>query len=62
MLERLTYMSKAELARAEGISRARMTQILNLRKLSPEIKDYLNRLNDEKEIRLRKEGSGKSQQ
>ncbi|MGD2037105.1 MAG: hypothetical protein PVH28_04420 [Desulfobacterales bacterium] len=34
--------NKAEIARIEGVSRARVTQILNLMNLAPEIRNYLN--------------------
>jgi len=34
--------NKAEIARIEGVSRARVTQILNLINLAPEIRNYLN--------------------
>ena len=52
--------NKAEIARIEGVSRARVTQILNLINLAPEIRNYLNYMadqNDHKtltERRLRK--------
>lgn len=39
--------NRAELAQKEGITRARVTQILNLLKLAPEIQDYLSGLTDE---------------
>jgi hypothetical protein len=38
--------TKAELSRKLGISKARLTQIMNLLKLAPEIQDYLKNLND----------------
>jgi len=52
--------SRAELARREGLSKARITQILNLLKLAPEIKDYFKNTPNESvpefftERRLRK--------
>ena len=60
MLHGGVVRSKAELARKEGISRARVTQILNLMNLAPEIRNYLNFTTDQNdlntltEIRLRK--------
>jgi len=53
--------SKAELARKIGVSRARVTQILNLINLAPEIRNYLNFTTDQNDLktlterRLRKE-------
>ena len=40
----------SELAKEEGITRARMTQIMNLLKLAPEIREYIRNLNDPEEI------------
>jgi hypothetical protein len=60
MLSMGVAKNKAEIARIEGISRARVTQILNLINLAPEIKNYLNStanqndLNTLTERRLRK--------
>ncbi len=47
LLQRRVVNSKAEIARKEGISRARITQILNLAKLAPEILEYLTSLTDQ---------------
>jgi hypothetical protein len=52
-------VNKAELARRYGMSRTRVTQIMNLLKLSPEIREEILNLPDKKksfftEIRLRK--------
>jgi hypothetical protein len=38
--------TRAGLARKLGISKARLTQIMNLLKLAPEIREYLKNLND----------------
>jgi hypothetical protein len=43
--------SFSEIAEKEGLTRARVTQIMNLLKLSPEWKTFLLGLNDQKEIR-----------
>ena len=40
------FYTKAGLARKLRISKARMTQIMNLLKLAPEIREYLKDLND----------------
>jgi hypothetical protein len=40
------FHTKAGLARKLGISKARLTQIMNLLKLAPEIQEYLKSLND----------------
>ena len=45
-LDRGEYESQADLARKKGISRARVTQILNLRKLDAEIQEMVVRLGD----------------
>ncbi len=42
MLSMGVAKNKAEIARIEGVSRARVTQILNLINLAPEIRNYLN--------------------
>ena len=39
--------SQAALARKIGISKARLTQIMNLLKLAPEIKSYIRKLDDQ---------------
>jgi hypothetical protein len=44
--------SQADLSRKEGISRARITQLLNLLKLPQEIKEYLKNINDEKQFQI----------
>jgi len=40
------YASQADLAKRKGISRARVTQILNLLKLGPEVREMVVRLGD----------------
>jgi hypothetical protein len=40
--------TQAALARKLGISKARLTQIMNLLKLAPEIKSYIKKLDDQK--------------
>jgi len=45
-LDRGKYTSRAELARKKGISRARVTQILNLLKLHPEVQEKVIKLGD----------------
>jgi hypothetical protein len=45
-LDRGEYASQADLAREKGISRARVTQILNLLKLDPEVLDMVVKLGD----------------
>ena len=52
MLDRGAVKSKAELARKEGLSRARVTQILNLLNLAPEIRNYLMTIEDEKDCKI----------
>jgi len=42
MLSMGVAKNKAEIARIEGVSRARLTQILNLMNLAPEIRNHLN--------------------
>ena len=44
--------TRAELARGLGASRARITQIMNLLKLAPEIQEYLRNLNDPSLLRF----------
>ena len=51
MLDDGTVASSSEIARIEGISRARVTQIMNLLKLSAEMQNFLLKLDDQKEIR-----------
>jgi len=45
-LDRGEYASRTDLARKKGISRARVTQILNLLKLDPEVQEVVVRLGD----------------
>jgi ParB-like chromosome segregation protein Spo0J len=42
--------TQAEIARKEGLTRARVTQIMNLNKLAPEIKNYLKNMENPDEI------------
>lgn len=46
MLSQGKAKSQAEIARRESVNRARITQITNLLKLSPEIQDYLKNLKE----------------
>lgn len=41
----------SQLANERGMTRARMTQIMNLLKLAPEIRDYIKNLEDTDEIK-----------
>ena len=50
MLKKREVKSQAELARRAGVNRARITQIMNLLKLAPEIQDYLKNLTDPLQI------------
>jgi hypothetical protein len=52
MLDKGVVGNKAELARKEGVSRARVTQILNLLNLAPEIQNYLMTTTDRKNLRF----------
>ena len=45
-LDRGEYASQADLARKKGISRARVTQILKLLKLDPEVQEMVIKLGD----------------
>ena len=45
-MEKGEYKSQADLARKKGISRARVTQILNLLKLDPEVQEMVVGLGD----------------
>jgi hypothetical protein len=45
-LDRGEYKSQADLARKKGISRARVTQILNLLKLDTKVQETVVRLGD----------------
>ena len=51
MLSMGVAKNKAEIARIEGVSRARVTQILNLTNLAPEIKNYLNFTADQNDLK-----------
>ena len=51
MLSMGVVKNKAEIARIEGVSRARVTQILNLMNLAPEIKTYLNFTADQNDLK-----------
>lgn len=46
MLSQGRAKSQAEIARKTGVNRARLTQIMNLMKLTPEIQDYLKNLKE----------------
>jgi hypothetical protein len=50
MLKKSEVKSQAELARKSGVNRARITQIMKLLKLAPEIQDYLKSLADPLQI------------
>ena len=52
MLSMGVAKNKAEIARIEGVSRARVTQILNLINLAPEIKNYLNFTADQNDLKI----------
>jgi hypothetical protein len=52
MLEKGVVKNSAELAREEGLSRARVTQILNLTKLAPQIRNYLMTIADRKDLKI----------
>ena len=45
-------LTKAQLARKKKTSRARITQIMNLLKLDPDIRDYIKNLNDPGQIKF----------
>ena len=51
LLENGTFKSKSEIAKKEGLTRARVTQIMNLLRLPPEWRYFLKQLDDSKEIR-----------
>ncbi|UCD79259.1 MAG: hypothetical protein JSW26_28320 [Desulfobacterales bacterium] len=44
-------LTMSQLANEQGMTRARMTQIMNLLKLAPEIRDYIKNLEDPDEIK-----------
>jgi len=50
LLQRKVVKNKNELAQREGVSRARITQILNLLKLAPKIQEYLLSFTDENQM------------
>lgn len=52
LLKHKKVKNKTELAQKEKTSKARITQILNLLKLAPEIQEYLKNLTDEKQLRF----------
>lgn len=52
MLEKGVVKNSVELAREEGLSRARVTQILNLTKLAPQIRNYLMTIADRKDLKI----------
>lgn len=51
LLERGLVNSRSELAKRNGMSRARVTQTMNLLDLAPEIQEYLLPLQDKKSVR-----------
>jgi hypothetical protein len=51
MLDDGAVSSMSEIARKEGLTRARVTQIMNLLKLSAEMQVFLLGLNDAKQVR-----------
>ena len=51
MLDSGLVKSRNGIARAEGLTPARVTQLLNLLKLPSEVKDFLTRLRDPKDVR-----------
>jgi hypothetical protein len=51
MLDDGSVNSMSEIARAEGLTRARVTQIMNLLKLPAEMQVFLLELEDSKQIR-----------
>jgi hypothetical protein len=52
MLEKGVVKNSAKLARKEGLSRARVTQILKLTKLAPQIRNYLMTIADRKDLKI----------
>ena len=52
MLDNGAVSSMSEIARKEGLTRARVTQIMNLMKLPGEMQDFLLGLDDAKQIRI----------
>ena len=51
MLDEGKVRSLSEIARIEGLTRARVTQIMNLLKLPAEVKEFLTGLQDPAKIR-----------
>jgi hypothetical protein len=51
LLENGTLKSKSDIAKREGLTRARVTQIMNLLRLPPEWRNFLKQLDNSKEIR-----------
>jgi len=51
MLDSGLVNSRSEIARAEGLTPARVTQVMNLLKLPREVKNFLTRLRDPKDMR-----------
>jgi len=51
MLDDGTAKSRSEIAKIEGLSPARVTQVMNLLKLPSEVKSFLAGLSDPKEVR-----------
>ena len=51
MLHSGEVLTLSEIARKEGLSRARVTQIMNLLKLSSDVKEFLASLQDPMEIK-----------
>ena len=51
MLDSGEMKSMAEIARENGLTRARVTQIMNLLKLPTKVQDFLVKLDNPKEIR-----------
>ena len=51
MLDDGVVRSLREIAKSEGLTRARVTQIMNLLKLPVNVREFLVRLDDPKEIR-----------
>jgi hypothetical protein len=47
--------TQADLAREMGVSRVRITQVMNLLKLAPEVQEQLLRLEDDKAVRFFRE-------
>ncbi len=55
MLDEGTVASLNEIAKKEGLSRARVTQVMNLLKLPEAVKMFLAHLDDSQEIRMHSE-------